>query len=108
MCNETSSIRQTDSVPPVVDAKDVLQNTERILRLLCDAVGVKFNQATLSWPPGLRDTDGIWAKYWYDDVARSTSFQPYEPKEGVVPDRLREIYGRCYESYERLYQHRLL
>ena len=108
VCNETSSIRQTDSVPPVVGAKDVLQNPERILRLLCDAVGVKFNQAMLSWPLGLRDTDGVWAKYWYDEVATSTSFQPYEPKEGIVPDRLREIYGRCYESYERLYQHRLL
>src|SRR5207245_9261836 len=33
VCNETSSIRQTDSVPPVVGAKDVLQNPERILRL---------------------------------------------------------------------------
>jgi hypothetical protein len=99
---------QTDSVPLVIDAKDVLQNPERILRLLCDAVGVEFNQAMLSWPPGLRDTDGIWAKYWYDEVATSTSFQPYRPKNEPVPDRLRKIHGRCCESYERLYQHRFL
>jgi len=99
---------QIDSVPPVVDAKDVLQNPARMLRLLCDAIGVEFDNAMLSWPPGLRDTDGVWAKYWYDEVARSTSFQPYEPKEGVVPDRLREIYEQCRECYERLYQHRLL
>ena len=99
---------QTDSVPPVVDAKDVLQNPARMLRLLCDAIGVEFDNAMLSWPPGLRDTDGVWAKYWYDEVARSTSFQPYEPKEGVVPDRLRELYQQCRQCYERLYQHRLL
>ena len=105
---ETSSIRRTDSVPPVVDAKDVLQNPARMLRLFCDAIGVEFDEAMLSWPPGLRDTDGVWAKYWYDDVARSTSFQPYEPKEGVVPDRLRELYQQCRQCYERLYQHRLL
>src|SRR5207245_11795573 len=105
---EISSSQQIESVTPVVGAKDDLQKPELILRLLCDAVGVKFNQAMLSWPLGLRDTDGVWAKYWYDEVATSTSFQPYEPKEGIVPDRLREIYGRCYESYERLYQHRLL
>ena len=98
---------QSDSVPVVIDARDVLQNPERTLRLLCDAVGVEFDQAMLSWPSGLRDTDGIWAKYWYDDVARSTSFQPYKPREGIVPDRLREIYEQCRECYKRLYEYRL-
>ncbi len=98
---------QTNSVPTIVDAKDVLQNPERTLRLLCDTIGVSFDAAMLSWPPGLRDTDGIWAKYWYDEVARSTSFQPYTPREGVVPERLREIYEQCRECYEQLHQHRL-
>jgi Sulfotransferase domain len=99
---------QTNSAPLVVDARDVVQNPERILRLLCDGVGAEFNNAMLSWPLGLRDTDGIWAKYWYHEVARSTAFQPYEPKEGDVPDRLHKIHGRCRECYERLYRHRLL
>src|SRR5205085_452924 len=49
---------RTNSSPPVVDAHDVLQNPERILRLLCDAIGVAFDTAMLSWPPGLRETDG--------------------------------------------------
>jgi len=98
---------QANSVPIIVDAKDVLQNPEGTLRLLCDTIGVSFDAAMLSWPPGLRDTDGIWAKYWYDEVARSTSFQPYTPREGVVPERLREIYEQCRECYEQLHQHRL-
>ena len=100
--------RSAPSLPIVIDAKDVLESPERMLRPLCAAIGVEFDNAMLSWPPGLRDTDGIWAKYWYDEVARSTSFQPYEPKEGVVPDRLRELYQQCRQCYERLYQHRLL
>ena len=69
------------TVPPVIDAKDVLQNPERMLRLLCQAVGVEFDDAMLSWPPGLRETDGVWAKHWYGEVARSTSFQPYQSEE---------------------------
>ena len=73
--------QHTDQRCPVVDAKDVLQNPEQMLRLLCDAVGVEFDHAMLSWPPGLRDTDGIWAKHWYGEVARSTSFQPYQAEE---------------------------
>jgi hypothetical protein len=100
-------LRKTGSISPIIDARDVLQNPERILRLLCDSVEVPFDDAMLSWPPGLRETDGVWAKYWYDEVAKSTSFQPYRPKNEPVPERLREILGRCQECYERLYEHRL-
>ena len=98
---------RTNTVPPVVDAKDVLQNPERTLRLLCETVGVEFSQSMLSWPPGLRDTDGIWAKYWYGEVAKTTSFQPYHPTLSEVPARLRKIYQECCEYYQRLYEYRL-
>jgi len=98
---------RTNAIPPIVDAKDVVENPERILRLLCEAVGIEFSESMLSWPPGLRETDGIWANYWYGEVARSTSFQPYKRKEGIVPDRLHELYEQCWEYYERLYECRL-
>ena len=98
---------QTDSTPPVVDADDILKNPESMLRLLGDAIGVEFDKAMLSWPPGLRDTDGIWATHWYDAVTKSTSFQPYKPREGKIPNSLQEIYQRCLESYDKLYKDRL-
>ena len=98
----------TNAVPPVVDAKDVLQNPERMLRLLCDAIGVKFTNSMLSWPPGLRITDGIWARHWYGEVAKTSSFQAYRPTVSEVPERFREIHERCRECYEQLYQYRLL
>jgi hypothetical protein len=44
---------RTNAVPPVIDAKDVLQDPERTLRLLCEAIGVEFSKSMLSWPPGL-------------------------------------------------------
>ena len=96
-----------ETVPPVIDARDVLQKPERMLRLLCEAIGVEFDKAMLSWPPGLRDTDGVWAKYWYGEVAGSTSFQPCRPKNEPVPERFRDIHVRCRECYERLYKYRL-
>ena len=99
---------RTNAVPPVVDAKDVLQDPERTLRLLCEAIGVEFRESMLSWPPGLRDTDGIWAKYWYAEVAKTTSFQPYRARHYEVPENLRELYARCRDCYEKLYRHRLL
>jgi hypothetical protein len=99
---------RTNAVPPVVDAKDVLQNPERTLRLLCEAIGVEFSNSMLSWPPGLRDTDGIWAKYWYGEVAKTTSFQPYSPRHYELPEKLQELYERCRNCYQKLYQHRLV
>jgi len=98
---------RTGAIPPVIDARDVLQNPERVLRLLCAVIGVAFDEAMLSWPPGLRETNGIWAKHWYTEVARSTSFQSYKSTENTVPDRLRDIEQRCRECYEELYQYRL-
>ncbi len=95
------------TAPPVIDARDVLQNPERMLRLLCDAVGVPFASAMLSWPPGLRETDGVWAKHWYDEVAQSTGFEPYRRRRAEVPERLRGIEARCRDCYELLHQHRL-
>jgi hypothetical protein len=98
---------RTKSLPPVLDARDVLENPERMLRLLCKLVGVEFSESMLSWPPGLRETDGVWAKYWYGEVAKATSFQPYRPRDYQVPKRLSEIHECCRGCYERLYKYRL-
>jgi Sulfotransferase domain len=99
--------RQAGSVPPVIDADDVLRDPKRGLRLLCDAIGVEFSDSMLSWPPGPRDTDGVWAKYWYSEVERSTGFQPYRERKVELPESLKEIEQRCREYYEKLHQHRL-
>ncbi len=99
----------TGAVPAViVDARDVLENPRRILELLCGAVGVEFNEAMLSWPPGLRETDGIWAKHWYGEVETSTGFRKSPAQEPEpVPEHLREVYERAQECYARLHQYRL-
>ena len=98
---------RTGSIPPIIDASDVLQNPERILRLLCTVFAIEFDESMLSWPSGLRETNGVWARYWYGEVAKSTSFQQYKPREGIVPDRLRELHEQCREYYERLHEYRL-
>ena len=99
---------QTGAIPPVIDARDVLENPEKILRLLCDEIGVEFTDAMLSWPPGPRETDGIWAKHWYGEVENTTSFRnPAQRERAPVPERLGPVYERSQEFYVRLHQHRL-
>jgi hypothetical protein len=98
---------RTGRTPPIVDARDVLDHPRRTLGLLCDALHVPFSEAMLSWPPGPRRTDGVWAKYWYAAVEKTTSFQPYRPKNDPVPAQLQELHEQCDELYHRLREHRL-
>jgi hypothetical protein len=98
---------RSGGTPPVVDAADVLRDPRRTLGLLCDAVGVRFTDAMLSWPPGPRATDGVWAKDWYSDVVKSTGFRPFAARAEPLPERLRGLYERCLACYEVLFDHRL-
>ncbi|HZI50716.1 MAG TPA: HAD family hydrolase [Terriglobia bacterium] len=98
---------RSGSVPPVVDARDVLENPQHVLRLLCEALGVDFTESMLSWPPGPRETDGIWAKHWYDSVLKSTTFQTYGPKNEPVPEHLAGLLREAEEVYQQLYEFRL-
>jgi hypothetical protein len=98
----------TGAIPPVIDAHDVLENPTKILRSLCEAIGVAFTEAMLSWEPGLRETDGTWAEHWYGEVANTTGFRkPARREREPVPERLGAVYERSREYHARLYPHRL-
>ena len=98
---------RTGRIPPVLDAQDVLGDPRTQLSLLCEQLGVEFLEEMLSWPPGPRATDGIWAKHWYGVVEQSTGFQPYRPKNEDVPEHLKQVYRDCLSDYEALYKFRL-
>jgi hypothetical protein len=93
---------------PVVDAADVLRDPRTTLTLLCDALGIGFHEAMLTWPAGPRDTDGVWAPHWYTGVAASTGFAPYSPGSGdPLPERLAPLLERCRPYYDALAPYRL-
>ena len=97
----------TGTIPPVIDAREVLQNPPRILGLLCCALEIDFDPVMLKWPAGSRSSDGIWAKYWYDAVLQSTSFAPYHESHEPVPERLRHVHDECRDCYDKLARYRL-
>jgi hypothetical protein len=98
---------RTGAIPPVIDARDVLEDPRAQLTLLCEALGVPFLDAMLSWPAGPRPTDGVWAPHWYANVIKSTSFQPYTPRNEPVPEHLEGLVAACLPYYESLHAHRL-
>ncbi|MBI1732898.1 MAG: HAD family hydrolase [Gammaproteobacteria bacterium] len=98
---------ETGAVPPVVDADDLLRNPRGMLEKLCSALGLPFSDRMLHWPSGPRATDGVWARYWYQGVWRSTGFRRPRKTERAVPGRLESLHGQCRVPYEVLYAHRL-
>lgn len=58
----------------IIDSADFLTDPEGYARLTCEAFGVDFDPAMLSWPSGARTSDGVWARHWYDSVVASTGF----------------------------------
>jgi hypothetical protein len=98
---------RSGGAPPVLDARDVLENPRGLLRRLCAVLDVPFQERMLRWEAGPRPTDGVWAPYWYANVERSTGFQPYRPKGAEVPKRLLGVLKECNPYYERLHEHRL-
>ena len=62
----------------------------------------------LSWPAGLRDSDGVWAPYWYDAVARSTGFEPWHHRTIELSEHDAAVAETCRPAYDELHARRLV
>ena len=89
--------------PPVVEGIDVLRDPAGTLSKLCEALGIPWDAAMLSWPQGRRETDGVWAPAWYDAVEKSTGFEaPKAEKRPRLKDHLQKIADEARPYYERV------
>jgi hypothetical protein len=95
--------------PPVIEAQDVLADPRGTLTLLCAAAGISFDARMLSWAPGRRPSDGVWAPVWYQSVEESTGFGPprREPRLDDLPEALKPLAVAARPLYDRLAAHRL-
>jgi len=92
---------------PVLDAGAFLHAPEAHLRRLCDWLGIPFTDRMLSWPPGPRDSDGVWAPHWYSAVWASTGFEPRRPREESLSGQDAAVAEACRPVYEALHARRM-
>jgi len=100
--------RITGQPPLVIDSREFLLDPRSMLEALCAHLHIDFSEDMLQWPAGPRDSDGVWARYWYDSVWQSTGFSPYREKTCQLGDKDRDIARAARPYYEHLYQYRLV
>lgn len=94
--------------PPVIDAEDVLDDPQAMLKALCAALGIGFDPAMLNWPRGPKPFDGVWAPHWYNAAWSSTGFTgPRRDPDLALPPALARIADEARPFYERLRAHRI-
>jgi len=86
----------------VLDSKEILFDPKKTLSGFCEAIGIPFEESMLSWKSGPILEDGIWANHWYDNVHKSTGFEPYRKKEVDFPERLESLLEKCEPIYKNL------
>lgn len=88
--------------PLVLDAGEILKDPAGVLGEWCRRSGIGFDEAMLSWPPGPKSEDGVWAAHWYAGVHASTGFGPYQPPPDDIDESIRPLLAECMPLYERL------
>lgn len=99
-----NSLIQKGLIPVVIDSGEILKNPASALSELCKAIGIPFDQKMLQWEPGPRSEDGIWAKYWYENVHKSTGFEKQETSSRELPEYLVSLYEESLVYYNELYK----
>ncbi len=91
--------------PQVIDSRELLLDPRAVLGELCRRIGIPADDSMLRWEPGPRAEDGPWAKYWYQNVHRSSGFSPFTEKEEPFPERIRPLLEACLPHYDFLQRH---
>ena len=97
----------SEEIPLVIDSREFLLDPRGMLEAVCDRLKIEFVPAMLNWPKGARDSDGVWARYWYESVWNSTGFAPYRDKDYQLSARDERISLQARPYYEELFQYRL-
>ncbi len=94
--------RKHDIEHIILDAKKVLLDPGKLLKSVCEVIDIPFDKSMLAWKAGPRPEDGVWAKYWYGSLHKSTGFLKYKVKTEPFPDRLRPLLALCEPCYQEL------
>ncbi len=87
----------------VIDSNELLKNPQTKLENICHDCSIRFQPSMLKWKAGSKKEDGNWAKYWYNNVHRSTGFAPFKENKITLTGHLQKIYLESKPYYDFLF-----
>ena len=97
-----NKILESGEVPVVVDSANLLMQPEAILKELCQHLEIAFDDSMLSWEPGAKPEDGVWAKHWYENTHESSGFSNKEPNRDSLPEKFLPVLEEATVLYDNL------
>ena len=95
-------IIESGAVPVVVDSTNLLMNPKAILKELCQHLGIAFDTSMLSWEPGPKPEDGVWARHWYKNTHESSGFSNKESSRDPMPEKFLPVLEEATVLYDNL------
>ena len=93
---------KSGKTPAIFDASDVLANPEAMLKIMCSALSIEWDDRMLFWETGLRTDDGIWAEHWYNQVRQSSGFGRPQKKKMKLSTHQHKIADECQPFYAKM------
>ena len=97
----------TNEEPPVVDATDIRNEPEKVLKLLCGELDIAWDSQMLKWQKGIHDYDGVWASHWYQSVHSSNCFIPEKNYSTDFDKNISELIFQSTKFYDSLAQKKI-
>ena len=95
-------LKKSGNQPIILDSGALLNNPKVVLSKVCEAAGIPFYEAMLSWEAGPRPEDGVWAPYWYKNVHQTTGFKVQKTSSRELPEYLKPMYQGLKPYYDQL------
>lgn len=102
-----NSLVEKKLFPIVLDSNEILKDPENVLKKLCIALDIPFYKTMLSWKAGPKKEDGVWAKYWYENVHQSTGFEMQKTSNRALTEYLEPLYFESKKYYDLLFKYSL-
>ena len=83
------------------------KDPKKTLKKLCESLRIEWDSSMLSWTPGLKRYDGVWAKHWYTSVMSSDSFKPLSNTKKTYNQNIMNYAHMAQDYYEELYQYKI-
>ncbi|MEO8447611.1 MAG: sulfotransferase family protein [bacterium] len=99
-----NNLKASGQHPVILDSGEILKDPEKVLHTLCSTVGIPFDYLMLHWKAGPLKEDGIWAKYWYENVHCTTGFKIQKTSNRILPTQLKPLSEKCMPYYEKMFE----